>query len=360
MCDRVVPIDTQAFLMKQSMHMMKKLSFGLTILVIILCPYVGQTASLPAKDVQDINRLGQARGHAPESIDRLLEHAQKAIDQGLPERPIMNKIKEGLAKGASPERIQPVVRDMVGNLRDAREVLRDANSGGSEKGGNSRATEVMAEALGRGVTVDEVRSLGRSRGKSRVNQEELAFGAKGLALTKEGGISGKEAIPVVGEALRQGFRSNELLDLGREIKKRGKEFRADRNRIQDIKKAVERGERPDKIFDRDRGSGSGRGGGDRESRKEDRNSSKKNDRERSRRDDQSERDKDRDRNESRERFDRERNSEKDDRSGRERDRIESRERFDRGRESRENSDFQRDRGDRGGDSSGRGRGGRDD
>jgi len=307
-------------------------------LVMAVVPQVSQAASLPAKDVQDINQLGQARGHAPESINRLLEHAQQAIDQGLPERPIMNKIKEGLAKGASPERIQPVVRDMVGNLRDAREVLRDATSGsaGQEGGGNSRATEVMAEALSRGVTVDEVRSLGRSRGQGQVDQEALAFGAKGLALTKEGGVPVADAIPVVGEALRQGFRSKELLDLGREIKKRGNEFRADRNRIQDIKKAVERGERPDKIFDRDRQSGSGRGGGGRESRREDRDSSKE--------------------------FDRERSGEKDNRSGgdRDRNRIESRDRIDRGRESGGNSDFQRDRGDRGGDSSGRGRGGRND
>jgi len=307
------------------------LLFGL---VMAMAPHVSHAASLPAKDVQDINQLGEARGHPPKSIERLLEHAKQAKDQGLPERPILNKIKEGLAKGASPERIQPVVRDMVGNLRDAREVLRDTTSGGSGKEGgrNSRATEVMAEALGRGVTVDEVRSLGRSRGKSRVNQEELAFGAKGLALTKEGGVSGKEAIPVVGEALRQGFRSNELLELGREIKKRGNEFRTDRNRIQDIKKSVERGERPDKIFDRDRRSGSGRSGGGRESRAEDRESSKKVDRDRSRRDDRSGK-------------------------GGDRDRIESRDRIDRVRESGGNFDSQRDRGGRGDDSSGRGRGG---
>ncbi|MDH3504925.1 MAG: hypothetical protein OEZ41_04645 [Nitrospirota bacterium] len=305
-------------------------------LVMASVPQVSHAASLPTKDVQDINQLGQARGHASESINRLLEHAQQAIEQGLPERPIMNKIKEGLAKGASPERIQPVVRDMVRNLRDAREVLQDAASGGSGQGGtdNSRATEVMAEALGRGVTVDEVRSLGRSGGKGRVNQETLAFGAKGLAMTKEAGVPGTEGIPVIGEALRQGFRTNELLDLGREIKKHGNEFRADRNRIQEVKKAVERGERPGKIFERDRQSGSGKGGGGRESRTEDRESSKKSDHERS--------------------------GGNGDRSGGDRDRIESREQIDRGRESRGSSDFRRDRGDRGGDSSGRGRGGRDD
>lgn len=315
---------------------MKRWQVCLVGLLMAIVPQVSHAASLPAKDVQEINQLGQARGHAPESINRLLEHAQQAIDQGLPERPIMNKIKEGLAKGASPERIQPVVRDMVGNLRDAREVLRDATSGGSSDGGadNSRATEVMAEALGRGVTPDEIRSLGRSGGKGGVNRESLAFGAKGLAMTKEAGVPGAEGVPVIGEALRQGFRTNELLDLGREIKKHGSEFRADRNRIQDVKKAVERGDRPDKIFERDRQSGSEKGGGDRESRTEDRESSKKADRERS--------------------------GGKGDRSGGDRDRIESRERSDRGRESGGNSDLQRDRGDRGSDSGGRGRGGRDD
>ena len=281
--------------------------------------------------------LGQTRGHAPESINRLLDHAKRALDQGLPERPVVNKIKEGLAKGAPPERIRPVIRDMVDRLRKARDMLREMAPERSRKSSpeGSRATEVMAEALGRGVTIDEIRSLNRSRGKGAVSREALAFGAKGLALTKEGGLKAPETLPVVGEAIRQGFRANELLDLGREMKKRGKEFRTDRNRLRDLKRAVERGERAEKIFERDRRSNSGRGrGGERLSR-EDRDTSKNPDHDRTRRDDRSGK-------------------------GRGRDRIESRERIDRGRDSRGSSDAQRDSRDRGRNSSGRGRGGRDD
>ena len=307
-------------------------AIGVIALMMGTGPVASQAASLAGQDVQDVTVLGRSRGHSEETISRLLDQAKQAADQGLPERPIVNKIKEGLAKGVPPERIQPVVREMVGRLREARDVLREVGQGGSgERGGeDGRAAEVMAEALGRGVTVDEIRSLGRSSGKGSRNGEALAFGAKGLALTKEAGLSGAEGVPVIGEALRQGFRSDELLDLGREIKKHGHEFRSDRQRFQDIKKAVERGERPDKIFERDRTSGSGHGGsGGKNARAENRDSFKGSDRERSGNDERSDK-------------------------GGDRDRV------DRGRDSRNESDFSRDRGDRGGSSGGHGRGGRDD
>ena len=228
-----------------------KLSGWLSVLLLgfLFLPTMTWAAPLPQHDVNEISRLGQSRGLSNEQVNRLVDQAKQAGDRGLPPQTILNKIKEGLAKGVPPTRVAPVLKDMVGKLETARDVLRDvASSGKGRNDGRQHAMEVLAEALGRGVKPDDVRALGRAGGKGKLNRESLAFGAKGLALTKEAGLSGKDGISLVGEAVRQGYRPNEILDLGREVKKHGREFREDRSRIRSLKKAIERGERLDKIF----------------------------------------------------------------------------------------------------------------
>lgn len=67
------------------------------------------------------------------------------------------------------------------------------------------------------------------------------------------------------EGMRQGFRSSELADLAREIKRHGQGFREGRVTTESIRDQISRGERGDQLFrDQDRsGSGGGDRGGDR-------------------------------------------------------------------------------------------------
>lgn len=287
---------------------------------------------LPQRDVNEIVRLGESRGLSQDDVAKMLLQASRAADRGLPPETILNKIKEGLAKGVPPSRIDPVLQDMTGKLETAKQVLGEI--GGKGKGGDRRAMEVTAEALGRGVKPEEIRALGRSgRGKKGgLTAESLAFGAKGLALTKEAGIPGDQGVPLISEAIRQGFKPSDLLKLGREVKKHGRELRENKVLLKDVQKALERGERVDRLFRREDRDRSGRGGG-----RDDRGESEE-------------------RRESRERVrdeDRGRSG-----SGRE-DRIERRDRLERhDREVRSGREGREDRS--GGSSgSGRGRGGRD-
>ena len=96
---------------------------------------------------------------------------------------------------------------------------------------------------------------------SKVSQESLASGAKSLAILKEAKIPTKDGTALVAEGLRQGFRSTELTDLAREIKRRGPEFQQGRMSLQNVRDQVSKGQRADRIFhDSDHG---GSGGGDR-------------------------------------------------------------------------------------------------
>lgn len=217
---------------------------------------------LSVQDRDAITRLGSAQGHSANEITPLLDQVNKAGERGLPVELLANKIREGLAKGIEPKRIDPVLRQMTSRLESAHEVLQEAGSRGMEEGNRRRAIETMAEAFARGATVDEVRELSRlsQEGRHKATQEELAAGAKGLAVMKEGRVPSKDGAALIGEGIKQGFRSSELLDLSREVKRRGSDFEEGRASLKALREQVSRGEKSDRLFKDDDRSGSGRGG----------------------------------------------------------------------------------------------------
>ncbi|MBX3319879.1 MAG: hypothetical protein KF890_08355 [Nitrospira sp.] len=226
-----------------------------------------QAESLSDQDRAEINRLRAAQGHSSDDITSLIEQVNKAGERGLPVESLANKVKEGLAKGIDPKRIDPVLRQMTSRLESAHEVLQEAKGRVLAEGNRQRALETMAEAFARGATADEVRELSRlsQEGRHKATQEELAAGAKSLAVMKEGKISSGDGTALVGEGIKQGYRSSDLLDLGREVKRRGSDFQEGRASLKALREQVRRGERGDRLFkDKDRGeSGSGSGRGDR-------------------------------------------------------------------------------------------------
>ena len=221
--------------------------------------------SISVQDRDEIARLRSARGFAAEDVSPLLEQVNKAGERGLPTDPLANKVKEGLAKGVDPKRIDPVLRQMVTHFESAQEVLREAGTRGVAEGNRRVAVETLAEAFSRGATAEEVRELARlsQDGKQKVTQESLAAGAKSLAMMKEGKIASKEGAALVGEGMRQGYKPSELLDLSREIKRRGGEFQSGRASIQTLREQVRRGERGDRLFRNEHGDSGGGDHGDR-------------------------------------------------------------------------------------------------
>lgn len=235
------------------------IEMGVLSLIVALTTTSVWAEPISVQDREAITRLGSAQGRSANEITPLLDHVSKAGERGLPTESLLNKMREGLAKGVEPKRIDPVLRQMTSRLESAHEVLEEAKSRGLSEGNRQRAIETMAEALSRGATVDEVRELSRfsQEGRHKATQEELAAGAKGLAVMKEGRIPSKDGTALVGEGIKQGYRSSELLDLGREVKRRGSDFEEGRASIKALREQVSRGERSDRLFKDDDHSGSG-------------------------------------------------------------------------------------------------------
>jgi len=203
--------------------------------------------ALPQQEVSEISRIATAQGRSPEDIRRLIEQAELVEAKGLPPEPILDKIKEGLAKGVDSRRLDPVLSKMSANMQTADNLIKETSKMPVTPSNRTRALEVLSEALGRGVTPDEVRAISKAAGESQ-HPERLAYGAKGLALIKEGGVSVGAGQSLMASGLRGGLDSSTLLDLAREVKRRREELRDNPTRLRDIQNSVERGDRLEKIF----------------------------------------------------------------------------------------------------------------
>ena len=75
-----------------------------------------------------------------------------------------------------------------------------------------------------------------------------ASAAKGLSLIEEARLPVTDGTAVMAEAVKQGFRSNEILDLAREVKRREAAYRSGRASLTGLRDAIARGGRPDQLF----------------------------------------------------------------------------------------------------------------
>lgn len=206
----------------------------------------GQAVS--AADREAMVRQRVERGGRADEVDGLLRRADEAASQSLPVEPIANKIREGLAKGADPQRIDAIVRQMVANLRVADGLVRELAPGAAAPERRA-AVVLLAESLDAGVTVDEVRELrGVGGADGAATPDRVASSAKGLSLIKAARLSAVDGRSVMTEAVRRGYRATELVDLGRDIKRRELVFQSGRASLRAVRDAIARGDRPEQLF----------------------------------------------------------------------------------------------------------------
>jgi hypothetical protein len=182
-----------------------------------------------------------------EALDRI---ATEAAAKGLPSAPLANKIQEGIAKGYPAARIEPVIRQLAAQLETAEQLLRelDATATGAAR---DAAITLLAESLGSGLTTNDIRELRRqtqATERSAVSGESIASAARGLGYIREARLPVTDGTGVMAAAVRQGFRPYEVLDLGREIKRRERDFIAGRATLNAVRDAIARGDRPEQVF----------------------------------------------------------------------------------------------------------------
>ena len=230
-----------------------KLAVGLVIGVV--CALAGARAdaqSVSASERDRLVRLRTERGGRAEEVDALIRLADQAAAKGLPTAPLINKVQEGLAKGYDSSRIEPVIRQLAAHLETADRLVRESEPAITPSGRDAAVT-LMADALSTGVTPSEVldirqQALSPGSSQTAISGEILASAAKGLSFIKDARLPPADGTAVLAEAMRHGFRAHEILDLGREVKRRENDYRAGRVSLRALRDAIVRGERPEQLL----------------------------------------------------------------------------------------------------------------
>src|SRR5215510_4875797 len=140
-------------------------------------------AGVAENEVAGLIQRGVGRGVQPVELVRLLDVVAQAKRQDLPVGPVLDKVKEGLAKRVPPARIAGVAERLAGELATSRDLVRRAEQKGirvESRGERERATEAVADALGKGVSPKEVEDLSRgiARPGGRATMSRLQAGAQ--------------------------------------------------------------------------------------------------------------------------------------------------------------------------------------
>src|SRR5262245_2704699 len=217
-------------------------------------------AGVAENEVAGLIQRGVGRGVQPADLVRLLEAVAQAKRQDVPVGPVLDKVKEGLAKRVPPTRIAGVAERLTGELATSRDLVRRAEQKGirvESRGERERATEAVADALGKGVSPKEVEDLSRgiARPGGRATMSRLQAGAQVTADLVSMGLSPRDATETVGAAVTRGLSQRDIERLrermGQELKRGG----SAENGAKRLRDAI-RSERPDERSERgpERGS----------------------------------------------------------------------------------------------------------
>jgi hypothetical protein len=116
---------------------------------------------VPEDELAELVAACRAQGMASAEIQRLLGLIAKAKLAGLPHEDLLLKLKEGLAKGASPELIDAALAGKAQTLRRAKTLVDNLLMEGYAAEDYNLAIKMVADALDAGLSPQQVLTMVR-------------------------------------------------------------------------------------------------------------------------------------------------------------------------------------------------------
>jgi hypothetical protein len=171
-------------------------------------------AGVSEDDVAELVRRGVDRGVPAGELVRLLEVVAEAKRRDLPVGPVLDKVKEGLAKHVPADRIVSAASRVSRDLTTARDLIQQAERDGvrvEKARARKEAMEEVADALARGVPPQELEKLGRHVAGSPHRAEGMSLLEEGVEATADlasMGLAPPDASAMVAAALGQGLNED--------------------------------------------------------------------------------------------------------------------------------------------------------
>jgi hypothetical protein len=202
-------------------------------------------AGVSEDDVAELVQRGVDRGVPAGELVRFLEVVAEAKRRDLPVEPVLDKVKEGLAKRVPPDRILSAASRVSRDLAAARDLIQQAERDGvrvENARARTEALEEVAEALGGGVSAQELEKLVRQVASSSRRAEGMSLLEEVVDATEDlasMGLAPPDAAATVAAALTQGLSRREIdrlpKGLARQLKHGGSPEEAARRLREEIR-----------------------------------------------------------------------------------------------------------------------------
>ena len=224
-------------------------------------------AGIPADDVMIIVTRGLERDVGAAMLGRFLDTSAQVARQGLPVRPVLDRIEQGLSKGVPPERIDAAGKRLADGLAKAKPLVDGLLQNGlppGTGGAKDAALESVARAGEQSLSAGAVHALGetvRAQGQS-LDQFERAV--RTLSFLAGNGMPADAAERMVRAGIERGLTERDYSRLERKVSDMVRQGRSMDDIVRAANREVRDGLGAGKERDsgkQDRGPGSGRDAG---------------------------------------------------------------------------------------------------
>lgn len=153
-------------------------------------------SGIPFEDTKNIIENSLEESFDAYSVKKIFDVILDTQQEGLPTKPLINKVNEGFAKNVDKSVIISVISTKAENLKKANEILNQALQEGLEINGEEEMVGILADSLGNDVPDESLSWLvktGTAEGKSITEISEISEELSYLSLlASDSGLSSEE------------------------------------------------------------------------------------------------------------------------------------------------------------------------
>lgn len=170
-------------------------------------------AGVPAEDVEII--VSRAVGHGADAaaINRLLDTGMSVKKEGLPVRPVLDRIEQGLSKGVPVERIIAASQRLAEKIAAAQPLVDTLiRNGMTPRRSNEREAAIAsaARALEKSMNAQDIEAMGAAVRNKRGSPMLFTSAMDTATYFAASGMSSKTAMHLVRDAVEKGASEHDL------------------------------------------------------------------------------------------------------------------------------------------------------
>lgn len=177
-------------------------------------------AGIPSSDIAVIVKRGLSRGVDVKMVEDVLDIAVRTKEKGLPVRPILDRIEQGLSKGVPHERISSSTRQLASKLAAADAIVNNISRSGvkiEEQADRWDTIHTVARALEKAIPGDEITKVGMKAAKQGASLTRFDASVNTMTAFVEMGMPVDDASRMIHKVMDKGYSEADMITMEREM-----------------------------------------------------------------------------------------------------------------------------------------------